>query len=95
MKSLFEKEEKENAINQLKIDLISRYYPLSNTEIIQFQRILNFGYSYLMNNQSVIWSLKLIDELRDKCSVFAANYVPKCFSKLKVQDLNLLLRQQA
>ena len=29
MKSLFEKEEKETALNQLKVDLISRFFPFS------------------------------------------------------------------
>jgi hypothetical protein len=31
MRSLFEKEEKETALNQLKVDLISRFYPRSST----------------------------------------------------------------
>ena len=35
MRSLFEKEEKEIAINKLKIDLISRLYPFTKNEIIE------------------------------------------------------------
>jgi len=33
MKSLFEKEEKETALNQLKVDLISRFFPFSKEEV--------------------------------------------------------------
>lgn len=66
MKSLFEKEEKENALNQLKVDLISRFYPFSKEEIIKYKSILNFDRYKLMNNEFVEWDFNLIDVLADK-----------------------------
>ena len=65
-RSLFEKEEKENYINQLKVDLISRFYLLSADEIIRYKKILNFDSNHLMDNESVIWDTQLIDEVKDK-----------------------------
>lgn len=65
-RSLFEKEEKENYINQLKVDLISRFYPLSADEIIRYKTILNFDNNHLMDNESVIWDTQLIDEVKDR-----------------------------
>ena len=32
----FEKEEKETALNQLKVDLVSRYYPFSKEEVLKY-----------------------------------------------------------
>lgn len=66
MRSLFEKEEKEMEINQLKVDLISRFYPFSKEEVIKYQSILNFGYSHLMSNASITWNTEMIDQLIDK-----------------------------
>ena len=66
MKNLFEKEEKETALNQLKVDLISRYYPFSKDEVIKYKSVLNFDYYSLMNNEFIDWDIKLIDVLNDK-----------------------------
>lgn len=66
MKSLFEKEEKETALNQLKVDLISRFYPFSKEEILKYKSAINFDYSQLMNNEFVEWDIDLIDVLVDK-----------------------------
>lgn len=66
MLSLFEKEEKENALSQLKIDLISRFHPFSNKEIIKLQNVLNFDRFHLLMNESIDWNYELIDAIIDK-----------------------------
>lgn len=65
-RSLFEKEEKGEILQKLKIDLISRFYPLSENEILQFKGVLNFDNSHLMSNESIYWSENLIDEVKEK-----------------------------
>jgi antitoxin component YwqK of YwqJK toxin-antitoxin module len=62
MNSLFEKEEKDDAINQMKIDLISRFYSLSKELIIKYADVLNFGRNYLMANENVIWDIELLEK---------------------------------
>lgn len=66
MRSLFEKEEKENALNQIKINLISLFYPLTKDEILRYKSIPNFDVSYLMKNISVKWDSELLDKVEDK-----------------------------
>ena len=66
MKSLFEKEEKETALNQLKVDLVSRFYPFSKEEVLKYKSVLNFDRYRLMNNEFIDWDIKLIDGLVDK-----------------------------
>ena len=66
MRSLFEKEEKEIALNQLKLDLISRFYPFSKDEILQYKSILNFDRYHLMNNDSVKCDIELLDKVDEK-----------------------------
>jgi len=66
MKSLFEKEEKKTALNQLQVDLISRFYPFSKKEILKYKSVLNFDRYHLMNNEFVEWDINLIDGLVDK-----------------------------
>ena len=66
MKSLFEKEEKENAINQLKINLISRFYPFSKEEVMNYRSVLNFDCSQIMKNEFLDWDNELIESLADK-----------------------------
>ncbi len=66
MKSLFEKEEKETALNQLKVDLISRFYPFSKDEILKYKSVLNFDRYHLMNNDLVQWDNEQLESLNDK-----------------------------
>jgi len=66
MRSLFEKEEKETALNQLRVDLLSRFYPFSNDEVIKYKSILNFDRYHLMNNDSIIWDTEMLESLDDK-----------------------------
>lgn len=66
MKKLFEKEEKENALNQLKIDLISRFFPFSKEEVLQYKLILSSDHNHLMNNVLIEWDSEMLDELSDK-----------------------------
>jgi hypothetical protein len=63
-RSLFEKEEKEIALNQLKLDLISRFFPFEKEKIIKYKSILNG--SLLIKNDFVNWDIDLIDELDRK-----------------------------
>ena len=66
MRSLFEKEEKETALNQLRVDLISRFYPFSKDEVLKFKSILNFDRYHLMNNDSIIWDSEILEKLDNK-----------------------------
>jgi hypothetical protein len=66
MSHLFEDLEKEETLNQLKIDLLSRFYFFNRAELIEYSDELNFGYYYLMENESINWDYELIDLLKDK-----------------------------
>ena len=66
MKSLFEKEEKETALNQLKVDLVSRFYPFSKEEVMKYKSVLNFDRYHLMNNDLVQWDNEQLESLNDK-----------------------------
>ena len=66
MRSLFEKEEKEAALNQLKVDLISNFYPFTKDEVLKYKSVLNFGKYHLMNNDLVQWDNELLENLKDK-----------------------------
>lgn len=81
MKSLFEKEENEIALNQVKVDLISRYYPFTKEELIIYKDVLNFDRYNLMTNVHITWDYELIQILKDKIDWSA-------LWKLKIVNLN-------
>lgn len=64
--------EKEDVLNQLKIDLISRFHPLSREDIIKYKSILNFDRYQLMINENIHWDIELIKFVKDKidCTAF-------------------------
>ncbi|MBW6474637.1 MAG: hypothetical protein K0B14_16035 [Anaerolineaceae bacterium] len=66
MQNLSEKEEKELGIDQLKIDLISRFFPFSNDEIIKFKDVIKFSGHHLMKNEAINWNVELLEKLSDK-----------------------------
>ncbi len=66
MRSLFEKEEKEIALNQLKIDLISRFYPFTKDEVLKYKSVLNLDRYHLMNNDLIQWNDELLNNLDEK-----------------------------
>jgi hypothetical protein len=66
MKSLFEKEEKETDLNQLKVDLISRFYPFSKEEVLHYKDVLNFDRHHLMQNDMIDWNKEQIEILTNK-----------------------------
>ena len=66
MKSLFEKQEREESIRGLKIDLISRFYPLTNIEVVKYKDTLNFDGQHLMKNESIQWDIDLVETLKEK-----------------------------
>jgi hypothetical protein len=66
MKSLFEKEEKETAINQIKVNLISRYFPLEKDEVLKYKAILNFDRYHLLSNEYIKWDNEQLESLSDK-----------------------------
>jgi hypothetical protein len=66
MKSLFEEEEKETAINQLKVELIARFYPLTNDEVIKYKEVLFNNESHIVWNKLIHWDYDLIEVLKDK-----------------------------
>jgi hypothetical protein len=66
MRSLLEKEEKEAALNQLKVDLISNFYPFTKDEVLKYKSVLKFSKHHLMNNDLVQWDNELLENLKDK-----------------------------
>lgn len=66
MRSLFEKEEKETALNQLKVDLISRFYPFTKDEVLKYKSVLNFDCDHLMHNECIEWDIEQLESLNDK-----------------------------
>ncbi len=66
MRSLFEIEEKETAFNQIKVDLISRFYPFSKDEVLKYKAVLKFDHYHLMNNEFIEWDNKQLESLNDK-----------------------------
>jgi hypothetical protein len=63
---LFSEIEKQQEIEQLKIDLNSRFRPLSKDDIIMFQSVLNFDRSLLMENESVHWDREMLDLFKER-----------------------------
>jgi hypothetical protein len=66
MKSLFEEEERELAMRQLKVNLISRFHRLSKAQVIRFKETLNFGRFNLMLNSSIHWDVELLESVSEK-----------------------------
>ena len=66
MRSLFEKEEREEAINKLQINLLSRFYPFTTDQLIEYQDILNWGGYGLMSNEEINWSSSLIKKVEER-----------------------------
>ncbi|MHA8103798.1 hypothetical protein [Aquirufa nivalisilvae] len=66
MKSLFEKEENDLMIDQLKVDLISLFYPLSKQQILKYRTLWDFDDTLLFRNESIFWDNQLLDELEDE-----------------------------
>lgn len=64
--NLFAKEERENFIERLKIDLISRYFPFTKEQILYYRSMLNFDRNHLMNNDLIEWDIELLDQLDDQ-----------------------------
>jgi len=53
-------------LNELKVDLLSRFYSFDETEIKRFINKINFGRYAFMNNQNIIWNDELIYFLKDR-----------------------------
>lgn len=62
--SLFEDEEKKQAIAGLKIALISRHFAFSIAELKKYSSILNWD--NLMRNESIEWVAECLDSLQEK-----------------------------
>jgi hypothetical protein len=57
---------KEEMFNQLKIDLISTFFPLTNEDVLKYKDVLNFDRYCLMNNNNIYWDKELIKSTIDK-----------------------------
>ena len=67
MRSLFEEEEKEIALNKLKVNLLSRFYPFTREEIIKYKPIFSYDYcTQLINNDLIQWDTDLLELLGEK-----------------------------
>lgn len=65
MSGLFENEEKDIVLNQLKTDLISRFYPFTNEEVLDYKSVINFSRDHLMENESIQWTSDLLEKVSD------------------------------
>lgn len=50
----------EQKIYQLKVDLLSRFYPFTKSELIKYSSYLNFGPYHLMRNENIQWDIELL-----------------------------------
>jgi hypothetical protein len=48
------------------VDMLSRQYGFSTSQITQYNSVLNFGESYLMYNKNILWDVKTIATNKDK-----------------------------
>jgi len=99
MKSLFEKEEKENALIKLKLDLISLYFPFSKEEILRYKSIIRFDEGYAMANQQIPWDDGLFETSSEKIAwkalyqiknfQFTYSFLKKHSDKIDFQSIDL------
>ncbi len=61
---MIKNQNKLSTLDQLKIDLISRYYPLSKVEVAKHKNVLNIDRYHLMENPHIQWDDSLIDIMR-------------------------------
>ena len=66
MKKTSKPVDKEQLINQIKIDLLTAYFPFSNEDIIKYQEVLNFDEYQIFLNPNINWNTKLIKTVKDK-----------------------------
>jgi hypothetical protein len=57
---------KEETLHQLKIDLISTFFSLTDKDLLHFKEVLNFDDYTLMKNKNINWNIKLIKATADK-----------------------------
>lgn len=69
MKKTSKPVDKERLINQLKIDLLTAYFPLSNEDIIKYQEVLNFDEYQIFLNPNINWNIELIKVVKNKLAV--------------------------
>ena len=66
MKKTSKPVDKEQLINQIKIDLLTAYFPFSNEDIIKYKEVLNFDEYQIFLNPNINWNTKLIKTVKDK-----------------------------
>lgn len=66
MNDILKNLEKEKALVQLKVDLVSRFYPFDYEVIIRYKDVLNFDHNHLMENDFIQWDYKLVKQMKDK-----------------------------
>ncbi len=66
MKTLFDEEWKQDDVKKFKIDIISRFYPFTNVEVLKYKSILNFDRYHLMDNPNIQWDIDLLSALQEK-----------------------------
>ena len=75
MESLFAKEELENEIIELKIQLLSRFYPFRLNEIQALIKHIDFD--SLIRNEEICWSKELFDLLKDEIDWSLIHFIRK------------------
>ena len=81
--------------DKMVIDLLSRYYPFTRKDLIDFKESLNF--KYVLENEQIEWDKPLIEELKeyiywqqtnfDKIIDVDYEFVKKYISKLSISSL--------
>ena len=66
MKKTSKPVDKEQLIKQIKIDLLTAYFPFSNEDIIKYKEVLNFDEYQIFLNPNINWNTKLIKTVKDK-----------------------------
>jgi len=64
--NIFQKEIEESWLNDLKIDLISHYFPFTKEQILHYRSMLNLDRDHLMDNNLIEWDNDLLDNLYDQ-----------------------------
>ncbi|WP_313189137.1 hypothetical protein [Sphingobacterium sp.] len=69
--------------NQLKIDLISKFYPFKREKILANKNKINFESYHFMDNKNIKWHVELITELKNSIDW---NVFYKIKSKIVIDD---------
>jgi hypothetical protein len=86
MESLFAKEELEDEIIELKVQLLSRFYPFQLNDIEALKKQINF--ECLLSNEEVCWSKELFELVKDEIDWHSIHRIRSLSFHMDVSFLN-------